>query len=609
MARWVKDEQLTVRQTLQAMTVPHIKQIVALSGRADGTRKEVLIEQLATILGHPKSVRDIYNRLDDISQKAIQEATHHPRGFLDNGQFEAKFGSRVVWGEGKSYHKKPTPIRLLFPREGVLPTDVRAILQSFVPAPASLELTGLDILPDRAPRPHLPMRSKYHSPNPEEVELRIRPTESDAIADLKTILRLIEAGEVKVGETTRRASNATMDKIRTVLTEGDFYREDECEKDAWEPSHDLTMKPFAWPLLIQAAGLATTTGSKLQLTPAGRIALTKPAHQVIDQIWSRWSKNKLLDEFNRIDVIKGKNARSGLTAVEPRRQVIVDGLCGCPPGQWVSIGAFFRYLKASQSQFEIARDPWTLYLWDQESGSFGYTAQYTWETLQGRYTLAFLFEYAATLGLIDVAYISPIGARNDFRDRSGTDDFSSLSRYDGLAFFRVNALGAFCLGLAPTYEPPVPVVERTLRVLPNLDVVAIDRAPPKADALFLERIAEHKSEVVWQLSREKILAAVESGMVFGEVREFLASRIEGELPQTAEVFLSDLGKKADQLEDLGDARIIGCKDSMVALTIVSDRRLKSICQLAGDRQIVFKASDEAAIRKVLRGMGYVLPLR
>ena len=30
-----------------------------------------------------------------------------------------------------------------------------------------------------------------------------------------------------------------------------------------------------------------------------------------------------------------------------------------------------------------------------------------WELLQGRFILAMLFEYAATLGLIDVAYIPP----------------------------------------------------------------------------------------------------------------------------------------------------------------------------------------------------------
>ena len=38
-----------------------------------------------------------------------------------------------------------------------------------------------------------------------------------------------------------------------------------------------------------------------------------------------------------------------------------------------------------------------------------------WEILQARYALCVLFEYAATLGLIDVAYVPPADAREDFR--------------------------------------------------------------------------------------------------------------------------------------------------------------------------------------------------
>ena len=41
----------------------------------------------------------------------------------------------------------------------------------------------------------------------------------------------------------------------------------------------------------------------------------------------------------------------------------------------------------------------------------------------------------------DVAYISPVRARNDFRGRWGTDDLSCLSRYDGLMFVHVEAEG------------------------------------------------------------------------------------------------------------------------------------------------------------------------
>ena len=65
-----------------------------------------------------------------------------------------------------------------------------------------------------------------------------------------------------------------------------------------------------------------------------------------------------------------------------------------------------------------------------------------WNALEGRYALCVLFEYAATLGVIDVAYASPRGARDDYRELWGADRYDSLSRYDGLAAIRVNDLGA-----------------------------------------------------------------------------------------------------------------------------------------------------------------------
>ena len=88
-----------------------------------------------------------------------------------------------------------------------------------------------------------------------------------------------------------------------------------------------------------------------------------------------------------------------------------------------------------------------------------------WELLQGRYALCLLFEYAATLGLIDVAYVAPAGVRRDFRSLWGTDDLDFLSRYDGLLYFRLNPLGAYCLGLAETYEPRAVQARAALTVL------------------------------------------------------------------------------------------------------------------------------------------------
>jgi hypothetical protein len=47
--------------------------------------------------------------------------------------------------------------------------------------------------------------------------------------------------------------------------------------------------------------------------------------------------------------------------------------------------------------------------------------------------------------------LTPAGnkARPDFYDAWGTDDLALLSRYDGLRYIRLNALGAYCLVCVP----------------------------------------------------------------------------------------------------------------------------------------------------------------
>jgi hypothetical protein len=209
-----------------------------------------------------------------------------------------------------------------------------------------------------------------------------------------------------------------------------------------------------------------------------------------------------------------------------------QSLAECPAQKWITADELFRLLKALARDFEVTHDAWKLYIGEQQYGSLGYDNSCSWEMLQGRFTLAFLFEYAATLGLLDVAYLVPEGVRNDYSSSWGTDDLSCLSRYDGLIYFRINALGAWCLGLEKNYEPAAVPREPLLKVLPNRDVVATDRPLTPADALFLERFAERKSEAVWRLDAGKILESVGKWLTIEELKMFIEAKGQGPLRQT-----------------------------------------------------------------------------
>ena len=117
-------------------------------------------------------------------------------------------------------------------------------------------------------------------------------------------------------------------------------------------------------------------------------------------------------------------------------------------GDWVDIDTMLSILEYQRAPLVVARSLmalWRLYLVDSYYGSLGYAGGNAWGVLEGRYALCVLFEYAATIGVIDVAYTDPAGARDDYRGLWGADHFAWLSRYDGLVAVRVNELGAAIL--------------------------------------------------------------------------------------------------------------------------------------------------------------------
>jgi len=87
-----------------------------------------------------------------------------------------------------------------------------------------------------------------------------------------------------------------------------------------------------------------------------------------------------------------------------------------------------------------------------------------------------LFEYAAILGLIDVEYARPEGARTDYHQNWDMNGLPFLGRYDGMLALRLNAgsirlntLGANAIGVTPSSDAPagLPTSPGSLSVIPN----------------------------------------------------------------------------------------------------------------------------------------------
>lgn len=429
-----------------------------------------------------------------------------------------------------------------------------------------------------------------------EAPSTIRNTEPEALRNLPAVLQLCQAGKLRCSATTRRPSAATVRTVAETLVAGDFYPDD-------------AIASFAWPLLLQAGGLAHLDGTRLVLTPRGRRALGQPPHTVIGELWARWPKHAPIDEFSRVEAIKGQKAAGALSAAGPRRLAAAAALAHCPPGEWIGVDDLFGRVSRAALRLSIARSErglWKLYLEDPEYGSFGYDGCHDWSVLEGRYVLAVLFEYAAPLGLLDVEYVPAEGARDDYRHQWGADWVPALSRYDGLQSVRLTPLGAYASGRAPAYVPAAPVVrERGVQVLPNLDVVAVADLDP-GDRLVLDAFAVRTADRVWTVSMASLLAAVDSGRAPGEFTDFLADRAVHGLPAALGTLVDDVDARTRQVRDLGRRHVLECADEQVATLLERDRSLRGLCTRIGERHLLLDPAGEDKARTALRKLGYPL---
>jgi hypothetical protein len=594
----------------ETMTVDELKKLAALTREKLPARKADIA---ALIIRHLEGerLRLVWLELDSLQRAAVAEVVHSSSPYFSVDRFRAKYGQDPNWGTKDKYEYKRSPSALgfFFYANRVMPDDLKSRLKSFVPRPAEAKVKTIAELPPAHKLQHTRWNSKTKTmeESTEEVPFRVHEAERPAQQELLSVLRLIDSGRVSVSDKTRRPSAATVAAITQILEGGDYYPPIPV-KSKWHDENAGPIRAFAWPLIVQAGGLAQLSGSKLQLTGSGRKALSAPTADTIRNLWSRWLKSMLLDELSRIECVKGQTGKGkhGLTSVSSRREAILEPLAGCPSGVWISTDEFFRFLRASGCEFSVTRNAWDLYIGDPHYGSLGnYSCEHI---LEERYLLAFLLEYAATLGLIDVVLVPPAWVRCNYGDLWGADSLLFFSRYDGLMYFRITPLGAYCLGSASTYQPAPVEIRAVLRVLPNLEVAATGGKLEQGDRLALDAYAIKISDLVWRLDADNLLAAIEKGRTVDEIREFLTARSGTRIPDTVSRLLDDVAERSVKVHDCGLARLIECADAALAALIANDSRTRKHCMRAGERHLVVPASSEAAFKRSLREVGYLLAL-
>ena len=599
----------TLANALTDRTVDDLKKLAPLvSDDRSPTRKAEIVN---FILQHFESnVHAFWKGLDTLQKAAISEALHAANGQFDAERFAAKYGKSPNWGVVSSWGtlEKPSLLALFFVGSAI-PDDLKQKLNEFVPPPVPTRLKVTDLLPEvqaLSEQVYDEVKKKYVEETV-EIPIIVSLREQPAERDLQAVLRLVNAGKLSVSEKTRWPSATAVKAVDAILMTGDYYDETTEEKDEYDQEID-PIQAFAWPMILQAAKLAVLTGKKLALTKSGQNALSAPPADTLRLTWKAWVNTDMLDEMRRINAIKGQtgNGMKGMTKPGPRRVKIEAALKECPIGKWIFIDDFLRYLIAADHNFEVTHNIWSLYISENYYGNLGQGGN-TWAILEGRYALCLLFEYAATLGLVDVAYIAPGGARNNYSHFWGVDDLDFFSRYDGLLYFRLNALGAYCLELTNEYTPAAIEVKPLLRILPNQEIVVTEPRLPGGEALLLSLFAEKTSDLVWRLDLPKILSAIEEGHSLEELRELLVSRSGAALPDTVDRLITEQEERRARFQMQGTARLILCTDTHLRTLIIHDPRTRRYCYPAGDNLIAVPIDSETAFRKALRQLGYRFP--
>jgi hypothetical protein len=271
------------------MTSADLKKLAALTNEKLPTRKADLA---AVIMRHldGEGLRTVWQGLDGLQRAAVAEVVHSssPQFFAD--RFHAKYGQDPNWGstDKHRYLRSVTALGFFFYGNGVMPADLKERLKAFVPPPVEVKIKTLAALPAAYELPYTRWnpKTKTQETGTEDVPFTVRETERSAQRELLSVLRLVDMGKVAVSDKTRRASSATIDTITNVLEDGDYYPRLPA-KDTWDDENPGPIRAFAWPLLLQAGGIAHLSGSKLQLTKLGRKALAQPAAETIRTIWSK----------------------------------------------------------------------------------------------------------------------------------------------------------------------------------------------------------------------------------------------------------------------------------------------------------------------------------
>ncbi len=582
-------------KTYSLYTVDQLKNLQrSLEDNKSPKKKGELLDALVSIAKSKNKLQAVWSRLNDLEKLALQEGLYNDNGIFNEWRIKTKYGEAPKMGSRYSWnrnHKQKESLKLSFffiPTQDLgrsvraIPDSMQKQLKTFVPKLAEDHPNSLSELPDKLP---------------DQAQTITR--EQVAFTELQDMQSLLLKKQLKVSEKTKVPSKSLLNKLAKSL--GEYYRQDLSE-DAPGIEH---IKSFGWLQLLRSSCFVKCTKGDLKPSKIDMIGSQNGLADIIKQIWQSWVFADDIDEFSRINHIKGQKSKGSRYFTSPslRKLIIQNALKSLELGKWLSFDDFSKHMIIKNNVFEVTSEPGYLYLIDREYGAF---YNFNWQAIEESYIRCVLVEYAATLGLIDIVLQSPISALDHYRDNWGADELMCLSRYDGLLYIRLTDLGDFVLNKTQTYIALENNEFTTLSVQKE-GYIQFAKQPSFAEKQLLNTYANEEKGNLWHLSQEKISIALESQDNLSELSEFISERDEQPfLPQDCERLFKNSEKNKKSLKFNKNVSLFNCKNKTIRDTLLNDKNLKKHCQAVGDSQIIVSANKQDLLIDTARQLGFGL---
>ena len=303
--------------------------------------------------------------------------------------------------------------------------------------------------------------------------------------------------------------------------------------------------------------------------------------QLVKTLFDAYLKNKRFDEISMMTGIKSKRGHHPYEA----RLNLIDELKYCPIGQLVYTYEFERYLRIDNSLF--ARTDEKLVV---ETGNNYYSYPVLWEHYE-KPLIYIILSFFGALGIIDIAWGTYTGLYDNAEARIPIA-------------FKINALGAYVLGLSDTYTAPVESNTQNnggFTVLPDYTIIIPESADRLKHELFFERFFTKESSTnettIYKLDFSTIARAIDSGTNINKIRKYLSAS-DKPIPENIVRALNDWEKQSGRIK-LRKVTILECDDPTLLEEVIRYSGMGKFVEEKVQAAVVVDGNATKEIKKVI----------